>query len=175
MRKLALVVACVLVFTACSSDGDTAGTTTTVDGVPTSTTSAPTTTAALAVPPELADHDVDLVPVEDRLLLLAIADTPTLRAQGLMGVTDLGDLDGMLFTWPEETSGSFWMKNTLIPLDIMWFDDEGRFVGRASMVPCEAEPCETYSPAGASFRYAIESNPGDLDWVSESTVLVYGS
>ncbi len=105
---------------------------------------------------------------------LAIADSPGLRATGLMGVTDLGDLDGMLFYWRHDAAGGFWMKNTLIPLDIVWFSIDGLPVGRASMVPCESDPCPSYSPGdGADYRYAIEANPGDLDWITDQTVLTY--
>ena len=172
---IALVVA--LALSACT--GDSGG----AEGVsspaaPSTTESADSgatsTTAALTVPPQLADHDIDLVPVGDRLLLLAIVDSPGLREQGLMHVEDLGDLDGMLFTWSREASGTFWMKNTVIPLDIVWFDESGRFVGRASMVPCETETCPKYRPPGnPEFRFAIEANPGDLDWIDESTVIAY--
>jgi len=115
-----------------------------------------------------------MVVVGDQLMLLAIADSPGLRAQGLMRVTDLGDLDGMLFYWRHEASGGFWMKDTLIPLDIAWFNEDGTYAGTASMVPCTEDPCPTYSPEGdPDFRFAIEARPGDLDWVDESTVIVY--
>jgi len=123
---------------------------------------------------QVSGFEVKEVAVGDRALLLAIADSPTLRAQGLMGVTDLGELDGMLFYWRHEASGGFWMKDTLIPLDIVWFDVDGNFVGRASMLPCSADPCETYSPGlDIDYRLAVEANPGDLDWISEDTVVVY--
>ena len=173
MRKLfPLIVALVIVAAACSSADDSASSDTTS---PTAADAPTTTEAALTVPPQLADHDVDLVPVGDRLLLLAVADTPPLRAQGLKQVEDLGDLDGMLFSWDQQASGAFWMQDTVIPLDIVWFDEDGRYVGRASMVPCEADPCETYAPAGdPDYRYAIEADPGELDWVDDSTVIVYG-
>lgn len=105
---------------------------------------------------------------------LAIADSPSLRATGLMGVSDLGDLDGMLFYWRHNAEGGFWMKNTLIPLDIVWFNMDGLPVGRASMVPCESDPCPSYSPGdGLEYRYAIEANPGDLDWVTDDTTIAY--
>jgi uncharacterized membrane protein (UPF0127 family) len=91
-----------------------------------------------------------------------------------MFVEDLGDLDGMLFIWRHEASAGFWMKDTLIPLDIVWFDVTGAFVGRASMVPCPETPCPRYVPGeGIDYRYAIEANPGDLDWVTEDTRIVY--
>ena len=69
------------------------------------------------------------------VLTVAVADDAPMRRQGLMFVEDLGDLDGMLFVFEEERSGGFWMKNTLIPLDIAFFDSEGHSVGTLTMVP----------------------------------------
>ena len=136
---------------------------------------APTTTVGTAdIPPELAGHEIAVVPVGERDLLLAIADSPSLRAQGLMGVTDLGELDGMLFYWRHEAFETFWMKDTLIPLDIVWFNEDGTFAARESMEPCPAEPCPSYAPDGApDFRYAIEAPPGTLDWIGPGTVISY--
>ena len=74
------------------------------------------------IPPELSDHEIRDVAVGDRILTLAIADNPTLRANGLMHVADLQSLDGMLFYWRHEANGGFWMRDTVIPLDIVWFD-----------------------------------------------------
>ena len=54
-----------------------------------------------------------------------VADTPELRARGLMNVTDLGPWAGMVFLWEEPTDGGFWMKNTLIPLTVYWIDTQG--------------------------------------------------
>lgn len=185
MRNLIALVVLALAVAACSPADDatdsTAATEHTSTTVPASTTTsaaaddaATSTTAAVSVPPELADHDLDMVVVGDRLMLLAIADSPGLRAQGLMGVTDLGDLDGMLFYWRHDANGGFWMKDTLIPLDIVWFNEDGSYAGRASMVPCTDDPCPTYSPEGdPDFRLAIEARPGALDWIDESTVIAY--
>ena len=103
-----------------------------------------------------------------------LAVTPKERSRGLMFRESLPPRSGMLFVFDPPQPVAFWMKNTLIPLDIVWFDADGAFVGRASMTPCEAEPCPRFSPAGSpDYRYAIEADPGDLDWVDESTVIVY--
>lgn len=125
---------------------------------PTSTAS-PTTTEPPVVPAELAGFDVRPIAIDDGeltyLLTVAVAETPQQRAQGLMGLVDLGDLDGMLFVYERPTTSSFWMKDTLIPLDIAFFDDEGRWVNNLSMVPCVDEECPQYS-AGGEYIYAVE-------------------
>ena len=100
---------------------------------------------------------------------VAVADTPELRQQGLMGVTDLGDLDGMLFVFEEDVSNGFWMKNTLIPLDIAFFSVEGALVDLLRMTPCEADPCEIYQPSG-SYRYAIETEVGRWDAIDQPSL-----
>jgi uncharacterized membrane protein (UPF0127 family) len=131
-----------------------------------------TTTATLSVPPQIVDFEVQHVQVGERILVLAIADSPGLRSRGLQGVTDLVDLDGMLFFWGHD-GDSFWMKDTLIPLDIVWFNEDGSYKDRASMVPCTETPCPTYAPADLAFRFAIEAPPGTLSWITESTVITY--
>ncbi len=92
-------------------------------------------------------------------LEVAVARTPQQQAQGLMNVSDLPEGTGMLFVFPEEKMGSFWMKDTLIPLDIAFFDANRRLVGSLTMVPCTTDPCATYSP-GEAFKFAVEANEG---------------
>lgn len=76
-----------------------------------------------------------------------------------MGVTDLGDLDGMLFEFPEASVVSFWMQDTPISLDIAFFDDEGLLVSDETMNPCSADPCPSYESPGP-VRYAVEVPAG---------------
>ena len=102
--------------------------------------------------------------VDGRDLVVAVAESPNQRSRGLMGVTDLGGLDGMLFVFQSDADGGFWMKNTLISLDIAFFDSDGGLVNILTMEPCTADPCQTYRPGG-SYRYAVEAAAGDLDFV----------
>ncbi len=134
---------------------------------------APADTETVSVPPQIVDYEVRHVQVGDRVLVLAIADSPGLRSQGLQGVTDLEELDGMLFLWRHD-GDSFWMKDTLIPLDIVWFNEDGTYKDRASMVPCVEDPCPTYAPeSGLAFRFAIEAPLGSLSWITKSTTITY--
>lgn len=113
------------------------------------------------VPPELAGFPVREVLVAGDPWLVAVADTPERRARGLMGVEELGGLDGMLFVFSEDVRSAFWMKDTLIPLDIAFFALDGSLVEVLRMEPCEGEPCPGYRPAG-DYRWALEAPAGRL-------------
>ncbi|CAN5898758.1 hypothetical protein BH23ACT2_BH23ACT2_05560 [soil metagenome] len=95
------------------------------------------------------------------------ATTSAARSQGLMDVSDpgLGGYDGMLFEYDDETSGSFWMRNTLLDLSIAWFDGDGTLVSTADMEPCPDDvanaDCPRYAPDGA-YRSALEVPQGEL-------------
>jgi uncharacterized membrane protein (UPF0127 family) len=88
-----------------------------------------------------------------------IAETAEERRQGLMGRESLPDQAGMLFVHDEPHRGFFWMKNTLIPLSIAFFDTEGRVVAILDMEPCRADPCPRYDP-GVEYTSALEVNEG---------------
>ena len=121
-------------------------------------------------PAELDGFETSTITVDGRELIVAVAETPNQRSQGLMGVTDLGGLDGMLFVFQADSEGGFWMKNTLIPLDIVFFTADGGFVDTLTMVPCVEDPCPTYRPDG-SYRYALEALTGDLAFVTPTARL----
>ena len=92
-----------------------------------------------------------------------IADTPEERAHGLMFREELAPLDGMVFSWAEPTYTTFWMKNTLIPLSIAFWDERGRIVAMLDMEPCrDGDDCPTYDP-GTAFIGAVEVAQGAFD------------
>jgi uncharacterized membrane protein (UPF0127 family) len=92
-------------------------------------------------------------------LKVEVADTPKERAQGLMHRESLEEGTGMLFVLPKPQMLSFWMKDTKIPLEILFFDPSGSFVNAYTMQPCTIAPCESY-PSEALSTYALEVNPG---------------
>ncbi len=80
-------------------------------------------------------------------IVAELAVTNEERARGLMFRERIGSDQGMLFVFEEEGINPFWMKNTLIPLDILWLGRDRRIVHIAADVPpCTAEPCPTYGP-----------------------------
>jgi uncharacterized membrane protein (UPF0127 family) len=125
---------------------------------------------ASATLPAMPGFESETITVDGRDVTLAVADTPAARRRGLMGVTDLGRLDGMLFVFEADTDGGFWMKDTLIPLDITFFDVAGAAVDHLTMEPCITDSCPTYF-SSAPYRYAIEVPAGSLEFVSETSTL----
>ena len=88
-----------------------------------------------------------------------LADTPSERERGLMGRRSLDADAGMVFVFPEPVSGGFWMKDTLIPLSIAFYDQDGRILRILDMEPCRQDPCPVYEP-GVTYRGALEVNRG---------------
>lgn len=146
------------------------------------TTAPPTTTppTTVAEPTEVNTGDIvgfetESVELNGETLLVAIADTSELRSQGLMGVTDFGDLDGMLFVYDLSTNGAFWMRDTLVPLDIAFFDGDGSVVKVLTMLPCPPEfadnECDRYRPDGP-YTSALERPAGSMLGLPDDAVLV---
>lgn len=98
-----------------------------------------------------------------------IADTPREIEKGLMYRENLATDSGMIFIMPYESNWSFWMKNTLIPLDMIFVSKDLEIVyilERAE--PCVIENCGSYS-AGQEVLYIIEVNG---DWTLNNGVKV---
>jgi uncharacterized membrane protein (UPF0127 family) len=88
------------------------------------------------------------------------ADNET-RAQGLMFRDRVAEGTGMLFLFTETGDYPFWMKNTLVPLDMIWLDDQKRIAAIIPDVPpCKADPCSSYPP-NAPARYVLELGAGE--------------
>lgn len=81
------------------------------------------------------------------------------RATGLMRRARAPE-DGMLFAFPEPTNGPFWMKNTRVPLRIVFYDVHGVRVRELRMQPCRRDPCPLYHP-NRRYRFALELSATD--------------
>ena len=92
-----------------------------------------------------------------------VADTPAARQQGLMFRESLDPGDGMLFVFEEELPHSFFMRNTLIPLDIAWLDRAQVVVDIQQMEP---ETEELHTPAHPAL-FALEVPQG---WFAEEGI-----
>ena len=89
-----------------------------------------------------------------------LADTEDKRTLGLMFRRAMPDDHGMLFIFPGETTLSFWMKNTRIPLDIFYFDRNLALVSVAENTPpCHSPKCPVY-PSNGPAKYVLELNAG---------------
>lgn len=116
---------------------------------------------AACATPGLDGFTTVTIEVGDATLTVAVADTADERGQGLRRVEELPDgLDGMLFVFEEPKSVTFGMRETIIPLDIWWFDGEGALLGSTAMTPCPAEPCAFYA-SPAPVAWALETPQGE--------------
>ena len=97
-----------------------------------------------------------------------IADTPNTRAHGLMHIDHMPNDQGMLFVHPEPMSVSFWMKNTKIPLDMIFLSHEGSI----EYIHSNARPLDhTIIHGGSDIQYVVEINGG----ISEKLGITIGS
>ncbi|MGI8513697.1 MAG: DUF192 domain-containing protein [Acidimicrobiia bacterium] len=154
-----------LLLVACGSAA--AVTTSTANPVITTTTApetrqSPTTTLRIAFDRgELTDFEPVEIDLGGTLHWVALADTDAERAKGLMNIGDVGDFTGMLFTWEEEVSAGFWMKGTVMPLDLYFYSAQGALVDQVSLVPCSADPCPVHTPE-TPFQWVLETPAGNL-------------
>ncbi len=86
-----------------------------------------------------------------------LAQTQEEITKGLMYRTELGEDQGMLFIFAEEAERFFWMKNTKIPLDMIFIAEDGRIVKIQHAIPCTTSQCRLY-PSQSPAKYVLEVN-----------------
>ncbi|MBU1164392.1 DUF192 domain-containing protein [Patescibacteria group bacterium] len=108
---------------------------------------------------------IEQVCLKNYCFYVELAQTSEERSQGLMYRTELGQNKGMLFVYPDEAIRSFWMKNTKIPLDIIFIDNNKRVVSISKDTqPCIEDPCPSYKSADKA-QYVLEINGGMSDQI----------
>lgn len=114
------------------------------------------------------------VSIGEATVTVEIAGTSSARETGLMYRKYLASDTGMLFIFPNESHHSFWMKNTFIPLDIIWISADKKIVYiEENVQPCKKfspmqDTCPTLSPSQNSL-YVLEVNAG---WADKNEVRV---
>lgn len=123
---------------------------------------APAPVAETATPqPAVTDNGPRVVFPDGFVVSVEIAADDQMRAQGLMYRDRLDPGRGMLFVFPRDDVFSFWMKNTRIPLDMIWIDVNRRVAGiQENVPPCRVEDCPSYGP-GVIARYVLEVGGGE--------------
>lgn len=118
-----------------------------------------TQSPSAAVDCQTTSFDEAILKVGEHEVSVFIADTKEERTKGLSGCTNLPENSGMYFVFSEPQPAAFWMKNMLLPLDIIWIKDE-HVIGIEKNVP----PPQPNTPDDELIIY---SSPGEVDRVLE--------
>ena len=118
-------------------------------------------------------NNISKVCIKENCFSVELAISNEEKQRGLMFKESLDKDKGMLFIYNEESKQSFWMKDTLIPLDIIWIDKYSKIVNIATVEPCKKDPCEIYSP-DENALYILEINAGltNEDDIKEGDIVV---
>jgi len=125
-------------------------------------------TSMAGVPQNITEtRDIVIVKQSDethsKSLNVKIADSPNERTIGMAYVDWISEDEGMLFVFDDVTDSSFWMKNCLINLDIIFIDEKGVIVDiLKDLAPCSSSSCPKYY-ASDNYRYVVEVNGGWSD------------
>ena len=115
---------------------------------------------ALLIPLAACARSGPYVELKGQRFSIEIAEDDASREHGLMDRTSMDADHGMLFVFQDDAPRAFWMKNTKIPLDMLYFDADRKLVSvQHNVPPCIADPCPAYS-SGAPARYVLELNAG---------------
>lgn len=101
------------------------------------------------------DLESQTIQIKDQVFNLEIADEHKERRDGLMFRESLAEDAGMLFVFDETKIYPFWMKNTLIPLYMIWISEDLEILEVQHAIPCEQEVCPQYVPSEMA-RYVLE-------------------
>ena len=114
------------------------------------------------------EPDYGIVCAKNKCFNVELATTQEERARGLMYRDHLAENEGMLFIFPKNSFSSIWMKNTLIPLDVIWMDEQHRIISiNKNMQPCGQGDCPSVNP-GIPAQYVLEVNAGTADAINLS-------
>lgn len=110
------------------------------------------------------NSDAGRVCFEKKCFTVDIVSSDEDRARGLMYRQDLSTDAGMLFVFPRTAIYPFWMKNTLIPLDIIWIGEDRTVVSvRENVPPCSSDPCPMHTPdRGALWVLELAGGTADV-------------
>lgn len=86
------------------------------------------------------------VAIANQVIQLEVAKTPQQQAMGLMYRAQLADNRGMIFPFAPARPVSFWMKNVVIPLDMVFVRDGTVQAVASNVPPCKTDPCPVYGP-----------------------------
>lgn len=108
-------------------------------------------------------QNISIVCFKQACFDVEVVQTAIERQRGLMFRDSLDSNVGMLFVFEESSKYGFWMKNTLIPLDIIWIDENKTITDiKENVLPCESnQTCPIYSPSNNAL-YVLEINSGKV-------------